>query len=111
MQVYEAVLIARQDISESQVQDLVKEYSDVLSSEKGKILKTEFWGLRNLSYRINKNRKGHYVLIESETEAAQLQEIERRMRLSEDILRYMSIKLEEPSKTASPQAKDEKEAA
>ena len=67
-----------------------------------KIHKTEFWGLRNLAYRINKSRKGHYVLIESDTKPEPILEMERQMRLSEDILRYMSIKLETLSTGPSP---------
>lgn len=108
---YETVLIARQDLSDTQVKDLVKEYSDLLAADGGKVLKTEFWGLRTLAYRINKNRKGHYVLIETSTTPAALHEAERRMRLSEDILRFMTIKLDQPTEGPSPMAADEKEAA
>lgn len=111
--IYETVLIARQDLSETQVAALVKEYADILKSDDGKILKTESWGLRNLAYRINKNKKGYYVLVEHEATAENLHEVERRMRLSEDILRYMTIKLDEPSTAPSPliETNDTKEAA
>lgn len=111
MNTYETVLIARQDLTEAQFQELIKEYSDLLTADGGKVLKTEIWGLRTLAYRINKNRKGHYVLIETQTTPAALHEAERRMRLSEDILRYMTIKLDQPSEGPSPLAADTKEAA
>ncbi len=101
MPYYETVYIARQELSETQVKALTETYSQFLKDGKGKILKTENWGLRTLAYRINKNRKGHYVLIESDCSAEALLEMERNMRLSEDVLRYMSIKLEAPTKEPS----------
>lgn len=91
MPYYETVFIARQDLNESQVKDLTDKYSKIIKDDGGKIHKTENWGLRTLAYRINKNRKGHYVLIESDTAAPALHEMERQMRLDEDILRFMSI--------------------
>ncbi len=116
MPYYETVFIARQELSNTQVKDLVETYSKIIKDGGGKIHKVEEWGLRTLAYRINKNRKGHYVLIESDTPAAALLEMERQMRLSDDILRYMSIKLETLSERPSPMMdsrddKDEKEAA
>ena len=102
MAYYETVFIARQDLSAAQVEDLTKMFSDILTTGGGKIAKTESWGLRALAYRIKKNRKGHYVLIESDTPPAALLEMERNMRLHEDVLRYMSIKLKELSKEPSP---------
>lgn len=92
MPYYETVFIARQELSDSQVKTLTEDFCKFLKDGGGKIRKTEFWGLRTLAYRINKNRKGHYVLIESDSPAAALHEMERNMRLSEDVLRYMSIK-------------------
>lgn len=101
MPIYETVLIARQELTTKQVEDLTTQLSDLLTKQGGKILKTEQWGLRQLAYRIKKNRKGHYVLIESDASGAAIIELERNMRLNEDILRYMSIRLDAPSKGQS----------
>lgn len=97
MPYYETVFIARQELSESQVKTLTEDFCKFIKDGGGKIHKTENWGLRTLAYRINKNRKGHYVLIESDTPAPALIEMERNMRLSEDVLRFMSIKEDELS--------------
>ncbi|HEY0901298.1 MAG TPA: 30S ribosomal protein S6 [Micavibrio sp.] len=102
MPFYETVFIARQDLGTAQVEELTKQFSEILTSAGGKITKTESWGLRNLAYRIKKNRKGHYVLIESETSGESVIEMERNMRINEDILRYMTIRLDELSKGPSP---------
>ena len=101
MPYYETVFIARQDLSPAQVEDLTKLFTGFITSAGGKILKTESWGLRQLAYRINKNRKGHYVLIESDAPATAVIEMERTLRLNEDVIRYMSIKLDELSKGPS----------
>lgn len=101
MPYYETVFIARQDLSTAQVEELTKFFSDFITKDGGKITKTENWGLRSLAYRINKNRKGHYVLIETDTPPAALIEMERNMRLHEDVLRYISIRLDELSKGPS----------
>lgn len=115
MPYYETVLIARQELSDKQVKELTENYCKILKDAGGKIHKIEEWGLRTLAYRIKKNRKGHYVLIESETPAEALLEMERQMRLSDDILRYMSIREDELSTGPSPMMKDsshdEREAA
>ena len=92
MPYYETVFIARQELSESQVKSLTEDLCKFITDGGGKIHKTEHWGLRTLAYRINKSRKGHYVLIESDTPAPALLEMERNMRLNEDIMRFMSIK-------------------
>ena len=97
MPFYETVFIARQDLSEAQVKELTDGYCKIITEAGGKIHKIENWGLRNLAYRINKNRRGHYVMIESDTAAPALHEVERMMRLNEDILRFMSIREEELS--------------
>jgi small subunit ribosomal protein S6 len=101
MPVYETVLIARQDLNTTQVEELTSFFTDFIKKDGGTILKTENWGLRALAYRIKKNRKGHYVLIETDTPPAALLEMERNMRLHEDLLRYMTIRLDEPSKGPS----------
>ncbi len=102
MPFYETVFIARQDLGTAQVEELTKQFSEILTTAGGKITKTESWGLRNLAYRIKKNRKGHYVLIESETSGESVIEMERNMRINEDVLRYMTIRLDELSKGPSP---------
>ena len=101
MPFYETVFIARQDLSDAQVKSLTETMEKLITDNGGKIAKTENWGLRTLAYKINKNRKGHYVLIETDTPAAALAELERNLRLNEDVLRYMSIRLEEPTKGPS----------
>lgn len=92
MPYYETVFIARQDMTDAQVKALSDGYQKIITDAGGKIHKTENWGLRNLAYRINKNRRGHYVLIESDVTAPAIHEMERTMRLNEDILRYMTIR-------------------
>lgn len=101
MPYYETVFIARQDLSDAQVKTLSDGYQKIITDAGGKIHKTENWGLRNLAYRIQKNRRGHYVLIESDSPAPAIHEMERTMRLNEDILRFMSIREDELSTGAS----------
>lgn len=92
---YESVLIARQDLGASQVNSLVENLSEVLKKEGGEVVKIDNWGLKNLAYRIKKNRKGHYVLLNITAPAKAIFEYERLMRLNEDIIRYMTIKVDE----------------
>lgn len=92
---YESVLIARQDLGASQVNDIVSNLSNVLQKEGGEVVKIDNWGLKNLAYRIKKNRKGHYVLLNITAPAKAIFEYERLMRLNEDIIRYMTIKVDE----------------
>lgn len=101
MPIYETVFIARQDLSDAQVKSLTADCEKIIKDGNGKVLKTESWGLRTLAYKINKSRKAHYVLIESDTPAPALIEMERTLRLNEDVMRYMSIKLDAPSKGPS----------
>jgi len=95
MPLYEHVYLARQDLSAQQVEDLTKQFSDVISGLGGKVTKNEYWGLKSLSYRINKNRKAHMTLLNVDAPAAAVSEIERQERLSEDVLRYLTIRVEE----------------
>ncbi len=101
MPYYETVFIARQDLTEAQVKDLTKAMSKIIEDQGGKVHKTEQWGLRNLAYKINKSRKGHYTLIELEAKGPAIHELERNMRLHEDIMRYMTIRTEALSKGPS----------
>jgi len=91
---YESVLIARQDLGASQVNDIVSSLDEIIKAEGGQIVKVDNWGLKNLAYRIKKNRKGHYVVLNIVAPAAAIAEFERRVRINEDIIRYMTVKVE-----------------
>ena len=95
MQCYEHTLIARQDLSPQQAQALAETYAGVLSEHGAEVTKTEYWGLRNLSYRIRKNRKGHYLHLNLRAPADAITELERQERLSDDVLRYLTVKVDE----------------
>lgn len=95
MSLYESVIIARQDISTQQVETLAEEMANLIAANGGTVSKKEFWGLRNLCFRMNKNRKGHYFLFNIDAPAAAVQEMERQMRINEDVLRYMTVRVEE----------------
>lgn len=107
---YETILIARQDVSATQAEALADQFQGFLTAEGGEIARREYWGLRNLAYRIKKNRKGHYVLLNYTAPASAVQEMERNMRLSEDILRYMTVRTDDLPEGASVvmQRKDER---
>jgi len=95
MPLYEHVFLARQDVSAQQVEQLVEQYKGVLEAGGGSVGKIENWGLRSLAYRIKKNRKAHYTLMNITAPHAAVAEMERQMGLSEDILRFMTFKVEE----------------
>ena len=95
MPFYENVFIARQDISTAQVEALTDTFANLVAENGGKVEKREYWGLRNLAYRMKKNRKGHYVLFNLEAPAAAVSELERNMRINEDVLRYLTIRVDE----------------
>lgn len=95
MALYENVLIARQDLSTTQVEGIVENLEKVIADNGGSIEKKEFWGLRSLAYKIKKNRKGHYVLMNIDAPAPAVHEMERLMRINEDILRYQTIRVDE----------------
>ena len=92
---YESVLIARQDLGASQINTLVSELSEAIKKEGGEVVKVDNWGLKNLAYRIKKNRKGYYVLLNIVAPAKAVAEYERLVRLNEDIIRYMTVKVED----------------
>jgi small subunit ribosomal protein S6 len=94
MAFYETVFIARQDITSAQAETLAETYSQLISDNGGKVTKTEHWGLKTLAFRMNKNRKGHYVLFNIDAPPAAVLEMERNMRINEDVLRYMSIRVD-----------------
>ena len=95
MRLYESVFIARQDISAAQVEAMADDFAGIITSAGGSIQKREYWGLRSLAYRIKKNRKGHYILFNMETDAETMKEYERVMGLNEDVLRFLNIRIEE----------------
>lgn len=102
MRNYETVFIARQDITSGQVEGLVKHYTNLIKEFGGDVSKTEFCGLRNLAYPIKKNKKGHYVLLNISVKPEGITEMERQMRINEDVLRYLSIKVESLDVNPSP---------
>jgi small subunit ribosomal protein S6 len=95
MPLYEHVFLARQDLSAQQVEDLTKQFSGVIEQMGGKVTKNEYWGVKSLSYRMEKNRKAHMTLLNLDAPPAAINEIERQQRLSEDVLRYLTVRVEE----------------
>ena len=93
MALYEHVFISRQDLTSLQNEDLIKQYSDILKDNGGKIIGHEYWGLRTLAYKINKNRKGHYCFFKSESPWEAVKEMERLMKIHEDVLRVLTVKV------------------
>ena len=98
---YESVLIARQDLGASQVSNIVSDLSDIIKKEGGEVVRVDNWGLKNVAYRIKKNRKGHYVVMNIAAPANAIAEFERIMRFNEDIIRYMTVKVDEFSEDSS----------
>ena len=97
MAFYEHIVIARPDMSNTQVDAMVDELKDIITKDGGKVAGTEYWGLKNTAYKIKKHRKAHYVMFNLDTPYPPLAELERQERLNEDILRFMTIKVEELS--------------
>jgi small subunit ribosomal protein S6 len=95
MPLYENVFIARQDISGAQVDALSDTFTQLVADNGGEVKKREYWGLRNLTYRMRKNRKGHYVLLNLSAPPAAVTELERTMRINEDVIRYLTIRVDE----------------
>ncbi|MBO0142399.1 30S ribosomal protein S6 [Agrobacterium sp. Ap1] len=94
MALYEHVFLARQDMSAQQVDALVEQYKGVIEANGGKVGRVENWGLKSLTYRMKKNRKAHYALMDIDAPAAAVHEMERQMRINEDVLRYMTLAVE-----------------
>ncbi|OKO90971.1 30S ribosomal protein S6 [Bradyrhizobium sp. NAS80.1] len=95
MPLYEHVFLARQDASTQQVEELTTQMTGIVEGLGGKVTKTENWGVRSLTYRMNKNRKAHFVLLNIDAPSAAIAEIERQERISEDVIRYLSVRVEE----------------
>ena len=109
MALYEHLLIARQDISAQQVDALATHLKTIVEGEGGKVEKQEYWGLRGLAYRIKKNRKGHYVLLNINAPAKAVVELERQLKINEDVLRYITVKVDQFEVSASKTARREAE--
>ena len=107
MAFYESVLIARQDLGASQVSSLVSDLSETLKANGGEVVRVDNWGLKNLAYRIKKNRKGHYVVLNISAPATAIAEYERIMRFNEDVIRYMTVKVDELSNGETSAASEE----
>ena len=103
MPLYENVFIARQDVSSQQVDTMTEEFTKLVSDNGGEVAKTEYWGVRGLTYRIKKNRKGHYLMFNIDGPSAAVQEMERLMGLNEDILRFLTIRVAELEEAPSAQ--------
>jgi len=95
MPLYEHVYLARQDVSAQQVEELTTQFTGVIEQMGGKVTKNEYWGVKSLSFRIRKNRKAHFTLLNVDAPAAALTEIERQQRINEDILRYLTVRVDE----------------
>jgi len=111
MALYEHVFISRQDLSNAQAEGLIEHFSAVLLDNDGKVVDQEYWGLKTMAYKINKNRKGHYAFLKSDAPSSAVQEMERLMRLHEDVMRVMTIRVDEHEEGPSVviQAKSAKE--
>ena len=95
MALYEHIYLARQDVSPQQVEEMTNNMTATLEAGGGKVTKNEYWGLKSLSYRIKKNRKAHYSLLNIDAPAPAIAEMERQMRINEDILRFMTVRVDE----------------
>lgn len=102
MAFYELVFIIRQDVSSSDVDKILNDFSNLVKDNDGEVIKTEYWGLRTLAYEINKNNKGHYVFFGLNAKPAVITEVERKMKLSNDIIRFLTIKVDRISDEPSP---------
>lgn len=102
MPLYESTFIARPDISSQQVDGLAEQFREVLEGAGGEVAKTEYWGLRNLAYRIKKNRKGHYYFMNIEAPPTAISAMERTMRISEDVIRYLTVRVDELDPNPAP---------
>ena len=94
MPLYEHVFLARQDLAQAQVDALAETATKIIEDSGGKVVKTETWGLRSLAYRIAKNRKGHYVMLDFDAPAAAVAELERQTQINEDVIRYMTVRVD-----------------
>ncbi|PTV97187.1 SSU ribosomal protein S6P [Rhodobacter aestuarii] len=111
MPLYEHVLIARQDLSNAQAEGLLEHFSAVIGDNGGKVLGTEYWGVKTMAYKINKNRKGHYGFMRTESPSGAVQEMERLARLHDDVMRVLTVKVDahDEGPSVQMQKRDERE--
>jgi small subunit ribosomal protein S6 len=111
MALYEHVFIARQDLSNAQAEGLIEHFGQVLKDNGGSVVGQEYWGLKTMAYKINKNRKGHYAYVRSDAPPPAVQEMERLMRLHEDVMRVLTIKVDkhEEGPSVQMQTRDERD--
>ncbi len=103
MPLYEHVFISRQDLSNAQAESLVEHFGTVLADNDGKLVDSEYWGVKTMAYKINKNRKGHYAYLRTDAPSGAVQEMERLMRLHDDVMRILTIKVDEHAEGPSVQ--------
>ncbi|TDK49822.1 30S ribosomal protein S6 [Antarcticimicrobium luteum] len=111
MPLYEHVMIARQDLSSAQAESLVEHFGTVLADNGGKLVDSEYWGVKTMAYKINKNRKGHYAFLRTDAPTDAVQEMERLMRLHDDVMRVLTIKVDghEEGPSVQMQKRDDRE--
>jgi small subunit ribosomal protein S6 len=111
MALYEHVFIARQDLSNAQAEGLIEHFGQVLGDNGGAVVASEYWGLKTMAYKINKNRKGHYAFLRSDAPAAAVQEMERLMRIHDDVMRVLTVKVDvhEEGPSAVVQSKNQRD--
>ncbi len=111
MSLYEHVFIARQDLSNAQAEGLIEHFGQVLADNGGSVVGSEYWGLKTMAYKINKNRKGHYAYLRSDAPAPAVHEMERLMRLHEDVMRVLTVRVEahEEGPSAVVQSKNQRD--
>ncbi|WP_209424351.1 30S ribosomal protein S6 [Pararhodobacter sp. SW119] len=110
MPLYEHVMIARQDLSSAQAEGLIEHLSTILSDNGGKVVGSEYWGVKTMAYKINKNRKGHYAFLRTDAPSGAVQEMERLARLHDDVMRMLTVKVEahEDGPSAQMQKRDDR---
>ena len=109
MPLYEHVMIARQDLSTAQAEGLVEHFGTVLKDNGGNVIDSEYWGVKTMAYKINKNRKGHYAFLRTDAPATAVQEMERLMRLHDDVMRVLTIKVDAHAEGPSVQMQKREE--
>jgi len=109
MPLYEHVMIARQDLSNAQAEGLVEHFGTVLKDNGGNVVDSEYWGVKTMAYKINKNRKGHYAFLRTDAPATAVQEMERLMRLHDDVMRVLTIKVDAHAEGPSVQMQKREE--
>ena len=106
MPLYEHVFLARQDLSQAQVDALAATATEIVETNQGKVTKTETWGLKSLAYKIKRNRKAHYVMLNIEAPAGVVAELERQTQINEDVIRYLTIRVDELEEGPSVQMRN-----